>query len=376
MFFTISSTADNNFQNHYSLHQWTVSVDDGWNSVETERGTVLFKGYVDSILSLEEIVRTYNWDIPSYLDGNFTLIKVTKESVVLRHSKLRPYPLWSNGSAVSNLQSIGDKLWVDDVVDIVNSGVVTVKTDISTFKDQLLDTNTVINEVCKLLQSKIDTLAATNRFPLKVFKSGGLDTALIHAMISSSNLQFENVVDQHWDDTVFTQQNSNAISNFWAYKQLHHWRNSTMLATGSHGDEFFLRGPEAIAMLTAWHNIDFLQLLDNCPNAYHYTYFLKEKNLKIFKKHFEARQQIRDHYPTLADLKLHIIDMLANDHQHWHLEKTLTWTPFMDLRIPMLMLSLPINSLLSQFLNGTLTRRCIEYFDSSALLGITKFKNQ
>jgi hypothetical protein len=67
--------------------------------------------------------------------------------------------------------------------------------------------------------------------------------------------------------------------------------------------------------------------------------------------------------------------MLANDHQHWHLGQTLTWTPFLDLNLPRMWLACDLDDLMDQWLDAGMTKDLIRHYDASVLAGVSDFKN-
>ena len=165
-------------------------------------------------------------------------------------------------------------------------------------------------------------------------------------------------------------------SQFWAYRQIHHWNHPGFILTGSQGDEYFLRGPTAIAMIMSWHDVNFLSNLNQNSSAYHHWYFTKPANLRIFMDAWQNRQQLKEQYPTWTKLADQVINILINDHQHWHLGQTLTWTPQKDLDIARWALCLGPDDLIQNSLHGTLVRHCALRLDPNSLAAVTRFKNQ
>jgi asparagine synthetase B (glutamine-hydrolysing) len=188
-------------------------------------------------------------------------------------------------------------------------------------------------------------------------------------------------VHTEWKETViepndWINQNREKLKCFWAYQQIHHWNRPNVMLTGSQGDEYFLRGPCVISMIMAWHDIDFVKLLEQNPDAYHHWHFSKPKHRELFVSGFQNRIALKDQYPTWKSLCDQIINILANDHQHWHLGETLTWTPQKDLDIARWALCLPIQELIQNSLHGSLIRHCIQRLMPSALDSVSRHKNR
>lgn len=210
---------------------------------------------------------------------------------------------------------------------------------------------------------------------MKLYCTGGLDTALIRALLTAHGKNFEQISHEHFEVTPFVRHNQPALEHYWSYssQQLHHWNSPTWLATGGCGDEYFLRGPAVIAMLTAWHDIDFGELLEANPDCYHYHHFQRYRLL--WQDNWQHRHELQKKYATREQVNLHVMDHLANDHQHWHLEQTITWTPLKNIEIARILLQLSIEDLIPQFLSGQITRDVIAHYNSNVLNTVSSYKN-
>ena len=184
------------------------------------------------------------------------------------------------------------------------------------------------------------------------------------------------VVDyEHFEYDWFTNQNIESIQqSHWGYTQLHHWRKPCILLSGACGDEFLFRGPATTALWAAWHDIDIIDLVSK-HDYYHSRYFLRPENASIFKDAYQRREQIKQQYPTESDLHRQILNININDHQHWHLGTTLTWTPFKDLELTHLVLQMPMQDILDQVLDARINKLLIEYLDPDALELLSQYKN-
>lgn len=362
MFFTVSA----------SNNTYKVDLDPGWNKIND----CWVKGYaVDR--TQQDIVETYNWGQLPDIVGNFCVIKVAEQTVKIGHSKDRSFPIWTTKNTISNLYSLHQHVWADEKVWIdCNDKVNTEKI----LLDGALTNHLTIEQVADLIVNRTvlhaQAFLENNFLPIKCFRSGGLDTAFAHALLNYLNVDQENIIGQVMEPNTWLSQNAQELEKFWAYKQIHHWNQPCFIITGSHGDEYFLRGPNAIAMIMAWHNVDFLNILNQSPNAYHYWYFMKPKNQEIFAHAWHNRIRLKKQYPSWQMLTNQILNMFANDHQHWHLGNTLTWTPQKDLDIARWALCLNIDDLIDNSLNGTLIKNCIKRLDPGILDSITLHKNK
>lgn len=344
MFFSISKNLDNRFPNNHQLGQLWFNCDNGWQKISNG----FYKGYND----------------------NYCKILLDQNVVSIDHNTPRSFPLWHQPGIVTNIDSNLTPIWADKKISIDSSGA--VRTTILEIDLNVPAEVLSLEQAKKLIRQRLDEKLKKVPDQVKLFCSGGLDTLLLYAMLSN-NHSFDLITNDYFEEDNFTKQNQTALNKFWAYKQIHHWKDPTWLATGSHGDEYFLRGPAHIAMLTAWHDINFGELLSDNINCYHYHHF--NKYSELWKNAWNNRNQLREEYPTIESLQRQILNMLANDHQHWHLGNTLTWTPYMDIEIPRLLLQLNINDLIPQFLDGRLSKDLIIDYNPTIIDYLSQYKN-
>jgi len=360
MFFNISSTPDLNFPNSYPLSTGFLNCDNGWQ----QRGTSFVKGYAD--LGILENNAT----------GNFCIIEDSGNSVQILHNKNRSFPLRYSADSVTNLYT-GNKyksVWADQSLKVNSIGTVELTPMPVDFKipQGTLTTGQAVDNIRSILTTNIENFYQHTSDHMNIFCSGGLDTLLLYSMLDYTNKPFTLLDYELVELDLFVMRNTDWLTDYWAYTQIHHWKDPTYFVTGSCGDEYFLRGPATVSLLCAWHGIDLEKLLYNSPDSYHTPYFFKEKNISIFQKDWDKRHYIKARFPTVELLHNHVIDMLVNDHQHWHLGNTITWTPFKNIEIVKVLLQLDINDLIPQFLNATITKSLI---NPDLLPTLSKYKN-
>jgi len=354
VFFSITKQPDQRFPNCVTIGKMYFNSDDGWQK-NIENGCVIFyKGYLD----------------------NFCKVIFNDSQARIQHNTYRNFPLWYDQHCVTNLPRDGLRTaWLNDRL-ILNAGnwVTVDKVDLDlTVPAEYITIDHALKSITQRLDFKVQWLKTNMQKPIKLFCSGGTDTALLYALFNYHNVEYDLILHDHYDLDEFTSSNQSTLKEFWAYQQIHHWKDHTWLATGSCGDEYFLRGPIAISIMTAWHDINFAQILNQHPDCYHYHHFLKKK--AMWKLDWESRQKLKSDYNTRTSLVQQILNILANDHQHWHLGNTLTWTPFNDIEIPRTLLQCRIEDLIPQFLDGQFTKKLIQHYDSSAIKLISQYKN-
>lgn len=359
MFFSLTKSPDPRFPFHETLGTWYFNHDAGW----TKQHNSWTKGY-------------YHGDIGH---ANFTEISLSNDNIHLDCKGIRPYPLWWDASnlILTNLLGQGHQIWANCDVCVTPHDAMISKKDI--ISEPCLDTLD-LDQCCDMLAQRFASKAQALEHDLpdmdrKLFLSGGIDTLTVHAVLRCQKMLYEVIDYDHVEYDWFTNHNLEQIrKDHWAYRQIHHWKKPTLLITGGCGDEYMFRGPNIIALWAAWHDLDMIDLLQK-SQGYHVRYFSNEKNSKIFQLAYQQRSEIRQRYGSYRDLVKQIMDINANDHQHWHLGNTLTWTPFKDLAITETVLRLDYDSMLRHILNADLNRGLIERFDPASLALLSEEKN-
>lgn len=353
MFFTLSRYPDQRLPLHRQAGQWVISHDQGWQiGAESMR-----KG----------------------LDINWTEIHFGID-IIIDHDHPRSYPLWWNrdSQVLTNFMGSGQLLWSDQRAAICRDGLSVETQDIFPTNDigSSLSLYQCADQIIEILIDRMRLLPIGGPSK-KLFVSGGVDTVLLFALVRSQNRDDIEILDfEHFEYDWFTNRHYPQLrTQHWAYAQIHHWREPTVLLTGASGDEFMMRGPSTLALWAAWHDIDLCAMLENSV-GYHVGYFRQPKNFKVFAEYFQRRHEIKSEFVSKEDLVNQILNVNANDWQHWHLGETLTWTPFKDLSITQSVLSLDTQDFLQQILDARLNKIIIEKLWPPALGLISKTKNQ
>jgi hypothetical protein len=351
MFFSVGSSHDPRFPNNFQIGKLWINVDHGWQ----RNDSTFFKGYAD----------------------NYCYITVDSQGLTFQHSQPRSFPLWHNHKDVTNLPCdvIKTSVWADDVITVDPQGCVQVNKsvlDLSVPQTQL-SVDQALTQIRQQLDKSAHSLYKYRINNLKLFCSGGLDTFLLYALLTHHSIPFELLIDEHYEWDEFNLINNEVLQSFWSYQQIHHWHDPTWLATGSCGDEYFMRGPTVIAMLTAWHDINMIDVLNQNTQAYHYHYFNRYTDL--WQSAWESRQSLQDECATREDLNQRILNNLVNDYQYWHLGNTITWTPFKNIDIAKILLQCNIRDLLPQFMDGSVTKQLIAYYKPQLLEFVSQYKN-
>jgi hypothetical protein len=94
-----------------------------------------------------------------------------------------------------------------------------------------LDFHQALDQVHDILTHRTQQFLSHNTLPLKIFLSGGVDTMLVYSYLKAAGAEFELVDYEHLEHDYFWRANSDKITNYWGYKQTHHWREACVLAS-------------------------------------------------------------------------------------------------------------------------------------------------
>jgi hypothetical protein len=360
MFFSISKFSKQNFANSYPLGKLFLNTDAGWHIDENSSRIIFYKGYVDDF-AISDALDELTCPTPT-VTGNFCCIKFDKETHIIsvRTDKYRSFPIFVHPDEITNLKLTDNKIFSNFVIDIDQELTVTSQKFnlIGTIEVKELPVEEVVYKIDQILATKTAKFLSHNTLPIKSYLSGGVDSLLVFTYLNRFTKDYEIVKGQHLDYDKFWMVNSNDLTtNFWGYKQIHHWTTPTVLTSGAPGDEYMLRSPYTVSMFLDFHNMNLFDLIktDQWKDSLHSDYFLNSKLKETF-----VNQEIKNSSKNKHILYWNMCNILINDHQHWHLGETLTWTPLRDLEILKLILQLPLEDQLGQAFNSTLSKQLME----------------
>jgi len=371
MFFRLSNQQENNFSFHYTLPCGLVlNTDDGWESYTLKDYTVIVKGYTNQY-SLSDIVSNLTaQDIPEYR-GNFCAFVATTDYVRILHDKIRSFPLWINNECVTNLDSQGEQIWSDQVLTvnknlkIINRSYINVcdREPYEITDDQIVDT--IHNRMCETYEQFL----SHNDKPLKMFLSGGIDTTTCWAYLEHFTKKYELVDYEYIKFTPFWKKNNpNLKSMFWGYTQIHLWDENCVLISGA-GGCYFLRNPtdQFVSLALKAVGVTFNDVVK--PGDYYYQFYINWVDPNNEPPYPGAINM------TKEELHNHIINRYTNDYQHWHIDKTLTFTPLRNTDFSSLILQGSKDLLIKQTTNSFINRELIRRLDPDKLDKISASKN-
>jgi hypothetical protein len=356
MFFNIAHDPLKNYPCHWQLGNFCVSTDQGWHYTTLGTAEILYKGYADTA-SLDQLLEQILFQSRPMLTGNFCALVLVNNTIEIQTDRYRSFPIYV-GNGVNNLVPTSHTAWTDSLITVHSDLSVTEnKFDvIGSVNTNSLPKDQVTQQIIKILDAKTQSFVANNKLPIKVFLSGGVDSLLVYSFLKKYINNVELVLGAHHEWDYFWVKNSSDITRNWGYTQIHHWNQHCVLTSGAPGDEFMLRSPVTADLFLKHQGIKIADLLNNpkWKNCLHQAYFMQDKHQRIFETQ-----------PSLAatDRQLHwdLCNIVVNDWQHWHLGRTLTWTPLRDLEIFKLLLRLPQADAIDQIMNSRVSIDIIEH---------------
>lgn len=373
MFFEISKIKNQNYTNNHELKNGVIfNCDLGWTKINYKDHIIFFKGYILDKITNEDFYESILRDPVPKFHGNFFSI-VVGENIIVTNDICRGSPLqYIQQEKITNLETTHTPVWADKylIIDYAMN-VKEIQFFPYTASYKTIDYDSALDQLDKILCDAFESFLSKNTKPLKVFLSGGIDTLTMYSYIKKFTRNFEMVDYEYKKFTHFYVKNWNKkIKNFWGYTQIHSWGDvPAVLLSGGCGDEYFLRGPAMLSVLTEHHQIDVSAMLEKNTQCYHYEYLLLEKNNHYFKnkKTFDTSSK-----KNVID---HILNNLINDHQHWHIDETICFTPFKNIEIPKIILNLPKQHIVEQMLNAQFNKDLISRNDPDDLKFLSTYKN-
>ena len=192
---------------------------------------------------------------------------------------------------------------------------------------------------------------------------------MLISFIIKHNISYEIVDAEYKAQDYFVCHNRGRLKNFWAYNNIIYCKDVNVLMTGGNGDEMMLRNPQDAYLISKSNNSNLLELLqNNAIKFYHSEYFLKEKNIKLYK-------EVENIDLDILNIKNYIIQRNYFDYQFWHIGNTFTWAPLNDLKICNIMLNFSYKTLLTQLTDAEITKKIIKKNNPNLLKYVSPLKN-
>lgn len=374
MFFKIKPTADLDFPKQTKItDRYWLNTDSGWNFVDIGGSVVYYKGYVDELKFTEDLLKSIVDDPTPRYSGNFLAVVVRGQEITISHDLHRGSPVRITDDCCHNFPQAGTNILASEYIRFQELNKIDhVAFDaIGPIDSTPLTRTDALNQIDEIMHNRLRKFYTHNRLPVRVFLTGGVDTLIIYSYIQSMGLQHELYTSEHLDYTEFVCKNIGNLKKYWGYRQIHNWAEPSVLVTGACGDNIMLRNaPTTNLIMMHWGS----SLLDCPPDQYHYHFFQKDDVRSVY---MEQLQNIKSkQLSTRWDLIVkNTLNVNLNDHQHWHLDNTLTFAPLKDLEITKIMLRMPQEDIVGQIFDGMISKELIRRNFPDLLQFVNHHKN-
>ena len=235
------------------------------------------------------------------------------------------------------------------------------------FDNSVNSMNTVVDMVVSIL---IDTCTGYSKYNsdiLNIWCTGGLDSVLLLAICEKANIPYNLYAHKSHSayhveyETEFTKHVKNTFTN---YQFMSVFSDRTVLGTGYGGDVYFCRHPVQINLLAN----SLGSTAHDVVKSNHYVYpYLKRS---MFSNMDHVSYQVSE-----EEVKTRILHGITQWFHVWHLDNTITFTPYYDINLIKTVLTLPTQVLLEAALDGTIQKKAIEKCNPEFLSLVDKQKN-
>jgi hypothetical protein len=280
---------------------------------------------------------------------------------------LRGFPIFSDGTTFTNIKIDGFE-WAT----YEHNQVMTIGSQIT-----LEEASHMIGDI--LLENTKNFFRYNDVTNLTFPFSAGLDTMTCWAILEYSNdTAYKTFVHLpiNTDDTVQKvmgtrrEYESDLINktdkDYWGYTHSS-WNNDlSWYIGGYYAETFQYRDGEAINALANYQG----KHIDELASENDYLYwFLKRPSLDRYKQSMLK-------FENDIELKQYLFNTIFYDHQMWHLDNNIVFSPFFDIRIPQVMNRLSVEDLTKNCVSGVIQRNIIKRFCPELLPLLSDFKNE
>lgn len=349
MFFQIKKEEDPSFTTRIKItDQYWLNADAGWCVFELTDYKVIFKGYIDLHAATEDVIAQIIASPLQLFTGNYVAIITDSTNVRIASDVQRGAPLYYADGTIFNIgnTSTASRIPASQSVTLLENGDIerVISTPLFATEFATASKTDVVDQIDNILTQRFTNFFKHNVLPVKWFSSAGVDTTLVWSYLIKLGIAHTAYFTEHYDKSTFYLNHATEITTNWGYTQMHCWEEPSVLASGVWGDEIMLRAPRTAAQIAKMHGVNLIDI--TLPIHSHYSYFNYTWNNKYF---------VNVASRTLSE----VLNEIYNDHQHWHLDNTLTFTPLKDIEITKLLCKLPVTDMLSQMTDSTISKELI-----------------
>lgn len=309
-------------------------LDKGW----TNNNSIWYKGYSTECNLSENLDRIVNGYKPKGI-----------WCVIANHKIYQPELCNFSHDGTTNLYNTSTNIVPVDFVSSINT------------------MDTVVDIVLSILTNNCQGYAKYNTDILNIWCTGGLDSVLLLAICEKANIPYNLYAHKshtayHVEyETTLTKHVKNEFPN---YQFMSLFTDRTVLGTGYDGDSYLCRHPAQINVLA---NCLGKTVHDVVKPEHYITSYLKRP---MFSDMNNISWQINE-----EDAKSRILHGITQWLSVWHLDNTISFTPYRDMDLIKIVLTLPIEELLNASLDGIIQKKAIEKCNIDFLSLVDKQKN-
>jgi hypothetical protein len=334
MNFICSSTRQKNLWglDEHNFNDNHIYLDTGW----IQKDDYFFKGISSSWCKI-------------YFDG----------PIRIETNKFRDFPIYHNGTSVSNFYRFGNVIPVDGLVGIEDGKVKIryTKNFYPKIPNDHLSFKSCKDILFDVVIENVGTFAANNNRPVMMPDQNGVDTLLVRSAFDYIGADYQLFTFN--DKPKLSLLGETLAQNFWGFSQVPEY-NDKVVVSGFYGDEWILRNPYYAHVLLSNRGISIAEKFDSMEYCY-------------MKKYFEA---YRSKCSVPGDKSVEeLLMQICNDFQIWHLNDTTFLSPLKHETL-LTLLAADSETIVSQVTNATLSKAVIELLNPNLLEKLDTHKNQ
>ena len=331
-------------------------LDEGWN----QKNGIWYKGYSTECILEDSIYDIVNGYQPS---GKYCVICNGE----VYYPMLRGFPVYVLGNQKTNLKLDDFEAEIYEPRPMPDIEPVLSLDEASILIGDILVENT--KNLYKY--NEVDNMTS--------LCSAGLDTLTVWAVLNQVTQDYNfslyiPTIDDMVDMRSFNGTRRNYSSDLldkvgkdnWGYFHANFYEELNWNITGYYAEVYTYRDGEAINAIANYHGKRIDELADESDYLY---WFLKRPN--IVERYKDSMMQ----FDNEEELKKFLWSTIWFDHQMWHLDNNINFSPFADLRIPTIVNRMSVEDITHNCVSGQIQRNIINRFKPEALCLLSDYKN-
>jgi hypothetical protein len=380
MYFELSQKNNNNFTLNFSIKNYILSTDLGWQSIDGLYGKIIYKGY--AYQNLANFLKNHDPDKLDSIKGSFTAVMEKNNNIYLVTDNNREFPVYvdRDRNLITNLVQQKEIFWADNLVyiDSIKNKIHCRHNEVKFAFGPPQSLEETTEKILTILNKSIKDFTALYNYPIKIVPTAGLDSTLVIALLKHNNVNFEVIDYEYKKWTYFYLKNKSRLRDLLAAQPVsifskigHSWGEvPKTLANGWQGEQYFGREYLTLAILCKIKKIDLKKEISNFRNAYAYDFMIEE-----ISKRESQWQEITNDVNNKESAYKKIIEIAIASFETWSVEETCYWSPLKDIKILQNILHMNDVDIITNALCGTIQKKIIEKIDPDLLDFITLTKN-